>query len=328
MARILEEWGVSALLKHSACAMNPFTLTLLEATVTLYPADGTGAPVVGSPIWTGVAVENLSIKEKWLTTETRPTGALYPRKHPLVQQYAINLGRVWALNAVTGLGVQDAQFGFGKYVLDILWTDEDTQNWKRLTLYNVTISEHNLASRAIDEGFTDDQSFDAESLFEDGGLSGTTPPAISLEVPYTVVYVTAYGSVNLYRYDPATQIFTEAVTGITSGRATLAYVPTDRSGAFNVNFSGPGTVMHVSSDGVSHAGNLIQGTPNTTKVPRLDFYYGSVRAASITAAGELFAFQFADGTPTAGTGKFQIFAGGALALTMAAPGVTADGYAV
>lgn len=308
--------------------MNPFTLTLLEATVTLYPADGTGAPVVGSPVWTGIQAENLSIKEKWIKTETRPTGALYPRKHPLISQYEISLGRVWALNAVTGLGVQDAQFGFGKYVLDILWTDEDTQNWKRITLYNVTVSDHNLASRSIDEGFTDDQVFDAESIVQTGGLAVTPPPVISSQVPYLVVYVAAFGSVNLLNYDPATQIFSEVTAGISTGRATLAYSPSNRSGTFDVTFSGAGSpALQVTGDGTVHPTSMIQGSPNSSHVPRLDFYYGSTRVASITAAGEFYAFQFAQGTPVTATGQFQIYAGSALALTLAGPGATAAAYA-
>lgn len=306
---------------------SPFTLTLLEATVTLYPTDGSGAPVVDAPIWVGIQAEKLDIRERWIKTETRPTGALYPRKHPIIPQYEIAIGRVWALDASLEDGVSAAQFDSRNYVLDVVWIDEDTHNWHRETFYNVTISEHNRPSRNIDEGFTDDQLFDAESKIPDGGLGDTTPPAITAELPYTVVYVGLYGSVDLYRYNSGTQAFAEVTAGITSGRATLSYSPTNKSGTFSASFDGAGSpALEVQTDGEVDITSLIQGAPNATQVPRLDFYYGPTRVASITAAGELLSFSFTDAAPSAGIGKFQIYANSALALTLAGPGATAPSY--
>jgi len=54
---------------------NAIVLNLIEAQVTLYAAQADGTP--GGAIWSGQVAERLSVRERWLTLQTRPTGAAY-----------------------------------------------------------------------------------------------------------------------------------------------------------------------------------------------------------------------------------------------------------
>lgn len=301
-------------------SLNTFTHTLLEATLNLYPSNPDGTPQLTSPIWVGVQAEHLSIRERWLKTETRPTASRFPRKHPLVQQWEVNIGRVWALQELNPAG---PTFSNQYYVLDVVWVDEDTHYWHRETFYNVSISERSRSSRNIDEGFTDEQVFDAEYVDPPSGGNGTVP-SISETLPLVVRWVGTDGTLDLYRYDATSHNFTEAVTGISSGRATIAYSP-NQSGSFSISFNGVGTpALQVHTDGTVIVGSLFQGAPLSGTVPRLDFFYGPTRIASLASDGTFYSASFDQATPAPGAGEFQIYSNSTLQLTLAATAATAD----
>jgi hypothetical protein len=303
-----------------------FALALSEATVSLYPANGDGSPATTQPIWSGLSAENFSAREKWIKHETRPSGAAYPRKHPLVAQYEISIERVWGFQMENAAGFVTNS---GYYVLDVLWTDEQTGYWHRETFYNVTISERSRRNQEIDRGFMDEQMFEAEYMSPPSGGPGT-PPAISNQLPYTVVYVPAQGAALtqvIYTYDPTSHNFTEAIAGISAGTAVLAYNPSNKSGTFTVTFAGAGSpALEVMSTGALDETNCVQGMPDNSQVPRLDFYYGLKWCGSITASGTLYGSSFDDGTPSAGSGLFELFGGSALAVTMSPVAIQADNY--
>ena len=321
---------------------NLIALNQLESTVTLYPADSSGAPILTSPIWTGVTVENLTIRERWLKGETRPTGAPYPKRHPLIQQYELSLGRVWSLQVPTTDGGFIPQANY--YVLDIVWQDGDTNDWHRETFYNVSISERSRTSRDIESGFTDEVAFDAEYMAAPSGGATTDPsggagpitapsggngtvPPISAGVPMTVLWVGADGRVPLYNYASDTHAFTEVSAGISTSRATLAYSGSGGAAVFNVTFSGAGgPALQVEADGGLLVTALKTGSPDLSNVPRVEFYYGTQRVAALTSSGILFAASFSNGSLATGTGKFALYGGGTLAVTLAASGVISAEY--
>ena len=300
--------------------MNEIALNLLESTVTLYPADATGAAILDSPIWTGVTVENLVAKERWIKIETRPTGAPYPKKHPLIQQYEISLARVWSLQVPTADG------GFvanqGSYVLDIVWQDEDSNDWHRETFYNVTISDRERTSRDIDSGFTDGQVFDAEYMSPPSGGNGAVTDLVSGTVPMVIRHVSSAGTVDLYTYDPATHGFSESSTGISSGRASVGNSGTGVNQVFNVTFAGASNpALQVKADGGLKAAALATGAPNTAQVPRVEFWCGNRRAASLTQTGILFAPGFYNAVLAPGPSTFALYGGGIITVTIGAAGV-------
>ncbi|HEX3800244.1 MAG TPA: hypothetical protein VH413_16230 [Verrucomicrobiae bacterium] len=299
---------------------NQFVLTLLEAKISLYPAAADGS-ISGNALWNGADAESLSVRERWIKGETRPTGVSYPRRHPLIQQFEISLGRVWALQITNAGGFTTVpQY----YVLDIVWTDEDTGNWHRETFYNVTISERSRNSRTIDEGFTDEMVFDSEYMAPPTGGEGAVP-AVSTTLPYYVLWNGPDGVMPLYNYDPVAQTFAEVTTGISATRAVLAYSPTNRSGDFTITFDGAsGPALEVNADQGLVVTGLMQRAPDISAVPRVDFYYGNVRVASVDAAGNLYGASFDDSAPTSGTGVFSIFADGAVALTLSGPAIMTE----
>lgn len=301
--------------------MNEIALTILEATLTLYLADPSGAPITSNPIWSGVSADYVQISDHWLKAETRPTGAKFPKRHPLVAQYQIDIKRVWALQLSDLIGFRPVR---NNYVLDVVWADQDTSNWHRETFYGVTISERSRGSRELNGyagEFVEDQVFDAQEMVP--GFGSGTPPPIDSDLPYTVKYVGLDGTTqNIYTYSPSTQTFT--AVGDPTALATLA---TD-STSFKVTFAGSSAPeLEISASGMS-ATQFRVGAPTSNNVPRVDFYYGTSRVGSVTRWGEVYAQSYYEGVinPQNRTGVYQIFVNASLAGTIEQSRMTAAAY--
>lgn len=284
--------------------LNTIVLTLLEATITLYPADRSGQPLLDQPLWHGVTVADFELRDRWIKVETRPSGAKYPRKHNLAPQYEISLGRVWAL-PLSQLGGFNPQRG--AYVMDVVWREEDSRQWHREVFYGVTISERTRGARERDGEFVEQQVFDAEYLAPITSGTGT-PPALTTDLPYLVRYVSASETVDLYSYDPTTKNFTALAS--TADRATVAYNP-DHSGSFEIQFSDELAPIHT-LDTTGLTSVFFRATaPGVADVPRLDFYYGQDRCAAFTKNGAVYATAFeavaSAAVPTT-VAEFRLFA--------------------
>jgi len=278
--------------------------SLLEAVLTLYPANDDGTPDLASPVWSGVPAQNLRVADRWIKVETRPSGAAYPKKRPLIPQFEIFIERVWALSLDQLEGVVPDE---NSYVLDIVWTDEETGNWHRETFYGVTINDRSRASQNVDGGFTEELVFDAQYYIRDGGQGSA--PTITAALPMRVVYADANGvSLPIYNYNTATHAFAEAQPGLAASRATIA--------ANEIIFAGViYPVFWLDATGVARAFNLIAGAPSRSAVPRLDFYIGPNRVASLDARGTLYHSQFL-GNPQASSQAFEFYFNNVLQLTL------------
>ncbi len=301
--------------------LNTIFLTLLEATVTLYPANRAGQPVLSQPLWTGVAVADLTVQDRWIKVETRATGAPYPRKHNLSPQFEITLGRVWALPLAQMAGFTPAR---DHYVLDVVWREEDTLDWHRETFYGVTINERSRAAHDRDGEFVDNQVFDAEYVSPPTCGKGVPPP-IELGVPLTVHWVDEAGDVLLYSYSPNTKAFTPQTS--LAGRATVSGSLTT---AFRVVFADVlHAAMRVTADHKIETFSFRQTWPDPSRGPRLDFYYGTNRIGSLTRAGEFHASHLRIQPPLAGADRFEFYApDGTLAGTLAVDGLAANAFHV
>ena len=89
---------------------NTIILDLIEAKVTLYTVQADGLSL-GTALWSGQVAERLTVREQWVVFETRPAGAAYPIKHPLVPQYEVSIERVWALPVRMVKGDVEAAMG-------------------------------------------------------------------------------------------------------------------------------------------------------------------------------------------------------------------------
>ena len=245
-------------------------LNLIEAQVTLYQAQADGTP--GQAIWSGQVAEGLQVRERWLVVQTRPTGAPYPVNHPLVPTYEIAIDRVWALPLSSLIGFQP---GTGNYVLQIVWTDEDSGNWHRRTFYGVTISARSFAPHSIETEFVDGQEFAAQYFVADTGSAWTTPGEVP--APAAVVYWSgpdAPSGVALYNYD-ALNGFVLADGASASGRATIA---ADGSSIIFDGATAP--VLATTATGVM-VGELYDSYP--TSQPQLVFCFGSQQPLAVVS---------------------------------------------
>jgi len=256
---------------------NAIVLNLIEAQVTLYAAQTDGT--TGGVIWCGQVAERLSVRERWLTVQTRPTGAAYPVNHPLVPTYEIAIDRVWALPLSNLIGFQP---GAWNYVLQVVWTDEDSGNWHRRTFYGVTISARSFAPQSIESEFVDGQEFAAQYFVADAGSSWTSPGEVP--APVAAVYWNGPdGYLPMYTFDPAGQVYS-LIPGVSNvGRATIS---TDGSSITfdspNLGLASSGPVLATTSDGVT-VGELHDAYPTTQ--PQLVFCLGGQVLAVVSTAG-------------------------------------------
>ena len=269
--------------------LNTILLNLLEAKVTLYaPAPG-GA--LGPALWSGQQAERLTVAERWLTVETRPTGGRYPAQHPLVPQYDISIERVWALPVANLAGFMP---GASTYVLDVLWTEEETGQWHRRTFYGVTINSRSFAPQSIESEFVDGQSFQSQYFTVATGSAATpvpVPPAIAWRVVWRSA---ADGDLALYNFTDAG--YTEAVPGNAATRAVIA------ADGGSIRFAGSSVdVLTATADGVTVAA-LHDAAADA--LPCLRFYAGPALLATLTAGG-LWARNLRDGAVPGDGFKFK-----------------------
>ena len=318
--------------------MEGICLNLIEATVTLYPANADGTPQLASPLFTGAAAENLQLMERWLKKTTNASGSRYPKNHPLVAQHGVTIGRLWALPDAS---VMDWAADFNQYVLDILWVEEESLAWHRKTYYGVTISEHGWDAKDVENGLVENQIFDAQYVVPASGPAGSTPPAIGSVLPYRVIYTDATGSSTLYTYDPASHQFTGVADP--TGKATISYT----AGAFAVQFAADTSpVLATTVNGLNYRnhsvyrnsngycpaqflvrGGIFAGVPSPAELPKLEFFYGATRVATITQAG-LYDVEFDEVEPALVDGVFGIYAGSNLIATLSSGAVDAKNFIV
>src|SRR5262245_15582849 len=98
-------------------ASDHLAFILGEATLTLYPTTAGGDPVLASPIWFGACVNRVQVAERWIKSESRPSGRAYPKRRAFVPQYEINIDRLWVTRKASPT---DFRTTHQEYVLDLL----------------------------------------------------------------------------------------------------------------------------------------------------------------------------------------------------------------
>jgi hypothetical protein len=274
--------------------INTIVLDLLEAQVTLYAVAADGVSQ-GAALWSGQVAEKLTVREQWVTLETRPTGAAYPIKHPLVPQYEISIDRVWALPLSELAGFSPTN---QTYVLEVIWTEEETQQWHRRTFYGVTIASRSFGAQNIESEFVDGQEFTAQYVLVDAGGAGA-PPSPVVAMPQVVFWSGSDGYYPLYTYDTLSG-FLLASGESTTGHATIAV-----DGSSITFFGATGPVLVTTAAGAT-VGELHDTLP--TGLPQLQFFLGTTLLGVVSAAG-LWARMIADGALPAVAGFEFEYAG-------------------
>lgn len=296
------------------------TFSLLEAAVSLYPANADDSPRLSEPLWSGIWAENLRQTPVWEVKATRPTGRRHPRQHPLSLTWRIAAERLWVLPLDTaGAIAAEPSFGRGRMVLDIVWREEEGNRWYRRTYYGVTIAqqEHTQPFEA-----SESTTFDAEYMVPESGTG--TPPAPSAFSPLLVRYVNTDVAVDLFSFNGTAF----AALADATGKLTLSYAP---SGAgLSVTLVPTGATLTVGAAAGLSAGSLEVGAPKPMDVPRVEFRSGSNLVAAFLGTGRFTALgEFHElAVPAALPGAFNLQAGGAVVATLRADGVTAKKFMV
>jgi len=261
--------------------INTIVLDLLEAQVTLYAVAADGV-TLGAALWSGQVAEKLTVREQWITLETRPTGAAYPIKHPLVPQYEISIDRVWALPLSELAGFSPTN---QTYVLEVIWTEEESQQWHRRRFYGVTIASRNFGAQNIESEFVDGQEFAAQYVLVDAG-GASYPPQPLIAMPLVVFWSgsDAPSGVALYNYDPMNG-FVLADGASTSGRVTIA------ADGSCIQFDGAASpVLATTAAGPNlglavTVGELHDTLPIPTGSGQLQFFLGTTLLGVVTTVG-------------------------------------------
>jgi hypothetical protein len=132
--------------------------------------------------------------------------------------------------------------------------------------------------------------------------------AAAASAAMVVKWVYGEERLDLYRYDTGTFVFTEAVAGISSGRAVVA-----GGSNFSVTFAAGGLVMEADSSGLKLKKVCANGSCGNTSGPRLEFWIGQERVATLTATGELRVVQASEVSSLTVDSDRYVFEGGGVA---------------
>ena len=250
---------------------NTIILDLLEARVTLYTTAADGLSL-GNALWSGQVAERLTVREQWVVLETRPAGTPYPIKHPLVPQYEVSIDRVWALplNNLPGFSPTNQT-----YVLEVIWTEEDTQQWHRRTFYGVTIASRSFGAQNVESEFVDGQEFAAQYVLVDAG-GASYPPQPVIAMPLVVFWSGSDGYYPLYTYDTLSGFL------LASGESTTGHATIAMDGSSITFFGATGPVLASTAAGAT-VGELHDTLP--TGVPQLQFFLGTTLLGVVSPAG-------------------------------------------
>jgi hypothetical protein len=153
---------------------NPLVLTLIEATVSLYPERYPGVAATDQPVWPCLCAESLRMSPRLLVIETFPTGAVVPRRNVIVLGHTITLGRLWSLDRT----LMEPEIGAGRYHLVVTWTEEDTGTTRTRTYTGVTVDANSVEARdRMESG--EEITLAAEVMVPTGG---TTRPTVIPEL--------------------------------------------------------------------------------------------------------------------------------------------------
>ena len=304
----------------------PFTQW--EADIVIYRSDIFGNVSGQEPVWLGGAINKSNFQDGYKTEEANQSGVVVTIMQQLEEQHVIDLENVWMTQIAAGPmfttpAIPRDQF----YAAVIIWTDWETGVWVKRVYAGIQLRELSMGS--------DSQVFLQKLRIEGGvmqqtcGILSEAAPSEDATILGVVRYVSPGEQLDLYTFD-----FTNPQGGFQvinpaalSGRAAMG--PANPPGyqisvagavAMEIYAGGQVSVNRVIGIGGSYVCN--------NAVPRLEFYAGSGRIASLSATGELGipAFIEADTDPDI-SGAFWLGDGETWLASLAPSGLFAGGIA-
>jgi hypothetical protein len=304
----------------------PFTQW--EADVVVYQSDMFGNVAGNDAVWLGGTVNKSNFQDGYKTEEANQSGVPVPNMRQLEEQHVIELENVWMVQVAAGPAfaaptIPRDQF----YAVVIIWTDEETGVWVKRVYAGVELRELSMGSDS--EVFVQKLRIEGGVMQQTCGILAESVPSEDATILGMVRYVSPREQVDLYTFD-----FTNPQEGFQvinpaalAGRGSIG--PGTSSGyqisvagavALEIYAGGHVSVNQVVGIGGSYVYN--------NAIPRMEFYAGSSRIASLSAAGELGipAFIEADADPGI-SGAFWLGDGETWLASLAPRGLFAAGIA-
>jgi hypothetical protein len=259
-----------------------------EADIAVYLSDASGNTVGGaSPIWLGGTPSKSNFSDGFKEEEANISGQPGVNIQHLEETHGIELENVWMARAdqpvggvvpVEVLGLDRNQF----YSIAIIWTDEETGVWVKRVYYGVKLPELSMS--------TENQVMAQKMKFEGGTMLQTagTPqqaPDEGVALYGRVQYVNTLGqATDIYTYDFGTRVFSPVGGGVPGN--SVGWDGTENE----ITVAGMVALIVTEAGQVQVEQLSAGGTYNNP--PRLDFYAGASRIASVSAAGVLAVTSF------------------------------------
>ena len=260
-----------------------------EADIAVYLSDASGNVAAGAaPVWLGGTPSKSNFSDGFKQEEANISGQPGVNIQHLEETHGIELENVWMARAdqpvdgvipVEVLGLDRNQF----YSIAIIWTDEETGVWVKRVFYGVKLPELSMSTE--NQVMAQKMKFEGGTMLQTAGTAQQMPNE-GVAIYGRVLFVNALGqATDIYNYDFGTRVFSPVPPGI-SGDS----VGWDGSES-EITVAGM-VALIVTEAGQVQVEQLtaIGGTYNSA--PRLDFYAGASRIASVSAAGVLAATSF------------------------------------
>lgn len=255
--------------------------TQWECEMAAWAADADGWPL-DVLLWLGGCVNRSDFTQGFADERAERSGIPFPDLKMLEEEHRVTLENLWGQRTDEEPYVTPGVSRDARAVVVFLWVDEDSGFWVKRTYYNAQFNPFVFSSE--NEVFEQKIEMRAGWMFEERGKLVDGRPTLTAGAVAVVRYVSISENLPLYTYAMGSGLFTAVAP--TAGRATIA-AGVDGPHVFTIKFNGT-KALAIKADGTLHLGSVtaIGGTFVST-LPRLDFYVGAQRIASLSSAGEL-----------------------------------------
>lgn len=293
--------------------MSETAFTQWECEMVVYRADEAGAPT-GEIEYLGGCENKLEIEQGYAEERAERSGDGYARNQHLEETHVIQLENLWLTRYRKESGEEfydSPRIGRAqRFVVVMLWTDEESGVWHKRSYYGVQINPLNFNSSQ--EYFSQTATMRASYYVPDHGRRPEEPTLQPTSLAF-VRYVTSSGSVDLLSYDFDARTFTALANP--AGKVDL---PGAGGGYLARILVGGVLALAIDADGVLLVKEIVAtGGSFTSGLPRAEFFHGNLRYASLTAAGLLAVPNFLESPATPGlTDDFEFREGGLWRLSL------------
>ena len=259
--------------------MDQTPLTLRDASTGLFLVDENDVP--NAQVWLGLNAERLTLEGTYKERVLQYPGVPYGQAHQEDEDHTIELQLVWLHDVSTGAARMPTLVRGVRYQFVCVWSDPEAGVWTRRVYTGVTAQPNRI------EDFTQTIKLRAEQMFEFAGTG--TAPLVVAALPGVVTYVNGFARLNLYHYDFITDSYAPIDAGMLVGRALIDLTV---SGQCTITFGGTDSIPGVPALHATAALCQVKHLAATGGTfldvsPRLEWYRGTTRAASLSATGVL-----------------------------------------